>query len=554
MLTHITIKNFAIVEHLEIDFIRGLNVLTGETGAGKSLWVDAIQLALGQRADTQWIRADKDRAEISVMFDIKALPSAKQWLQTADLEEDNTCILRRVIARHGHSRCTLNGSPIPLQKMKEFASLLIQVHSQHQQQQLLQSDHQRTLLDEYANHHALYDTVVKIYYEWKHCQTEIEKLEQQTDTTQEAEFIRYQLTELVELSIQPDEWQTLSKQHQQFHQSSEFLSHLNHATQLISNQESSSAADTLQQAIIAVNAIATDDPALKTIKELLSSAQVHLEEANSALQHYHDHIENCDLPIDDIESRLSRIHDIARKHHCKPEQLTDIQVKLQARLDQLSNVDQRLQTLKQQQSECHNKYEIAAAALTNSRSKFAKTLNKKITTAMRQMDIQDALFKITLTPLAGNPNIHGKDKIQFMVQTNAGHGLQPLHKVASGGEISRISLALHVLTANRSQTPTLVFDEVDVGISGKTAAIVGQQLRQLGEHTQVFSITHLPQVACYGHQHYKAEKVSDGKETVTRITELDHDHRIQELARLLGGATITPQSLAHAEDLLENHV
>lgn len=554
MLTHITIQNFAIVEHLEIDFSNGLNVLTGETGAGKSLWVDAIQLALGQRADMQWIRADKERAEISVIFDIQSLPAAKSWLKTADFEEDDTCILRRIIARQGHSRCTLNGSPIPLQKMREFAGLLIQVHSQHQQQQLLQSEHQRTLLDDYANHHKLQDAVNQHYREWKHCQIEIEKLEQLADTSQEAEFIRYQLNELNELALQPDEWQTLSKQHQMFHQSSEFLGHLNEATTLISEQDEKSATDTLQQAIDALNAISTNDATLKSIKELLSSAQIHLEEASTELQRYRDDIENCDLPIDKIEARLSRIHDLARKHQCKPEALNHTQTSLEKKLEHISSADLRLQTLKQQQAECLSQYDTAASTLTKSRNKFAKTLNKKITEAMRLMDIQDAVFQITLTPLSGAPAPHGRDKIQFMVQTNAGHGLQPLHKVASGGEISRISLALHVLTANRAQTPTLVFDEVDVGISGKTAAIVGQQLRQLGNHTQVFSITHLPQVACYGHQHYKAEKISNGKETMTRITHLDHADRVQELARLLGGATITPQSLAHAEDLLENHV
>lgn len=554
MLTHISIKNFAIVEHLEIDFTAGLSVLTGETGAGKSLWVDAIQLALGQRADTQWIRADKDRAEISVVFNIQKLPQAKQWLQAADIEEDNTCILRRIMVRQGQSRCMLNGTPIPLQKMREFASLLIQVHSQHQQQQLLQSDHQRQLLDDYANHPTLCNTVETHYKAWKHIESEIEKLKQQAESSQEIEFINYQLTELSELNLQSDEWETLSQQHQQFHYMAELMAHLNQAARLISDEENTSATESLQHAIHEINAIELNDSKLGGIKELLNTAQIHLEEAGTELQNYRETLESSDQPIDVIEARLAKIHDLARKHHCKPTELNTVQTQLQNKLDQLSSVDQRLQVLAQQRNECLVSYQSAASKLTNSRKKYAKQLDKLITQAMREMDIQDAEFHIALSATGDLPTPHGLDKTQFMVQTNAGQGQQPLHKVASGGEISRISLALHVLTADKTQTPTLVFDEVDVGISGKTAAIVGQHLRALGNKAQVFSITHLPQVASFGHQHYKAEKTSNGKQTMTYITHLDETGRIQELARLLGGAKITPQSLAHAAEMLEAHV
>ena len=554
MLTHITIRHFAIVEHLEIDFTDGLSVLTGETGAGKSLWVDAIQLALGQRADTQWIRTDCDRAEINVIFDISDLTAAQAWFKAADIEHDNTCILRRIIPRQGQSRCTLNGTPIPLQKMRELAALLIQVHSQHQQQEILHSDHQRTLLDQYANHTALLSKVNTLFQQWKHNQKEIESLNAQPQNQHEAAFLQYQLQELQSLNLEPNEWETLSQQHEQHHHAASTIDQLNQALGLLEEQDTFTITHALTQVTETLATIKINDPLLAEINETLNSAQINIQEATASLQHVRDRIGALDMPIDEIESRLSRLHDLARKHHCKPAELNAIQTQLETQLEQLAHIDVRLAELRQQQTELLEQYQQAAAKLTQSRKKFAKKINTTITQAMRQMDIQDAVFNIGFESLDGTPTSHGLDKIQFMVQTNAGLGEQPLHKVASGGEISRISLALHVLTADKTQTPTLVFDEVDVGISGKTAAIVGQLLRELGSKTQVFCITHLPQVASYGHQHYKAEKVSDGKQTVTRVDQLDAEGRIQELARLLGGTTITPQSLAHAADLLEAHV
>jgi DNA repair protein RecN (Recombination protein N) len=553
MLTHITIKDFAIVEHLEIDFMRGLSVLTGETGAGKSLWVDAIQLALGQRADTQWIRADRNRAEINVIFDISQLPNAQAWLAEMDIEHDNTCILRRIIARQGQSRCTLNGTPIPLQKMRDFAHTLIQVHSQHQQQLILQSDYQRQLLDELSGDIKTLQSIQSQYQQWKYITAEINTLQQQQDTSQEAAFIQYQLNEFETLNLQADEWTRLSQQHTQYHKANQYLDTLNQAIDLTSESDRASAMQLLQRALDHLNTIQQPDKHLTEINELLNNALIHITEASSALQHYRDSFQDLDLPIEKIEARISLIHDLARKHHSKPEALAEAQQLLQEKFDALGSREQRLQTLLKQQENLLADYIKTAKKLTKLRQAAAKQLSAHITSAMRQMDIQDAIFSVQFEKLPDTPTAYGLDKIQFMVQTNAGQGQQPLHKIASGGEISRVSLAMHVLTASQAQTPTLVFDEVDVGISGKTAAIVGQLLQTLGTKTQVFCITHLPQVACFGHQHYKAEKVSDGQQTITRITHLDKDGRIQELARLLGGTSITPQSLAHAEDLLEAH-
>ncbi|PHQ81252.1 MAG: DNA repair protein RecN [Coxiella sp. (in: Bacteria)] len=552
MLTHIYIKNFAIVDTLEIDFAQGLSVLTGETGAGKSLWVDAVNLALGQRADSQWIRAGEERAEISVTFDIQQQPHVLKWLQEADLDQDNDCILRRVISRQGSSRCTVNGSPLPLQRVRELAEQLIQIHSQHQQQHLLQSDKQRDILDHFAGNHALCKSIRTLYEQWKITQNEIDALLSNVrNKNQEIDFLRYQLDELAHVDLQPGEWQTLSRQHQQLHNAKTFIEQLNEAITLTIEHEDTSAVQLIQQAMHQLSDIKTDDPQLKEIQELLNTASIHLNEAGTGLQAYRNRINLSEQNVDAIESRLSVVYDLSRKHHCNPEDLVELHTSLQNKLDSLVGIDEKVAALKLHQAQLEEKYTELASRLTNKRKKSAKTLEKKISASMKTMDIHDGALQVAFEILAHTPSPHGNEKITFLVQTNAGQGFQPLQKIASGGEISRISLALHVLTADKEQTPTLVFDEVDVGISGKTAATVGQLLRELGNNTQVLCITHLPQVAANGHHHYKVNKQSDGKQTTTSIQQLTQKQRIDEIARLIGGAKVTKQSLAHASELLD---
>ena len=552
MLTHIFIKNFAIVDTLEIDFTNGLSVLTGETGAGKSLWVDAINLALGQRADSQWIRPGCNRTEINVSFDVSNLTEAATWLKNEALDNDHECILRRVISRNGSSRSTINGSPQPLQRIKELAELLIQVHSQHQQQHLLRSNKQRDLLDNYASNDALRKSIKTVYTQWKITHDEISLLlGSSQNKTQEIEFLKYQLDELITLELKKDEWQTLSRQHQQLHNAKSLMEQLNQAIELTVEHDETSASQLLQQAIQELDAIKVDDPQLSVIRELLNTAAIHITEAGNELQSYRNGFDSNNVNATEIEARLSIIYDLSRKHHCNPEDLTAVHQSLQRKLDDLVGIDEKVAALQLHQSQLETKYQQLAERLTTTRHKAAKQLEKQITKSMQQMDIQDGGFHINFEPLEPTPTAHGNEKISFLVQTNAGQGIQPLTKIASGGEISRISLALHVLTASKEQTPTLVFDEVDVGISGKTAATVGQLLRELGHKAQVLCITHLPQVAANGHHHYKVNKHSDGKSTATSIQNLTQQQRIEEIARLLGGTKITKQSRLHASELLK---
>lgn len=551
MLTHIDITHFAIVDSLTIDFTEGLSVLTGETGAGKSLWVDALSLALGQRADPQWIRNGQERADISITFDIRHQPEAIAWLHNEEITHDNECLIRRTLSRQGNTRCTINGTPFPLQRVRELANLLIQIHSQHQQQQLLQSDRQRSCLDHFAGNHALLKNLNTIFQEWHNLQNELNELTHHLgDKNQKIDFLRYQLDELNVLQLKEGEWQSLSLKHQQCHHAKELIQQLNEALALTVEHEDLSASHLIQQALHHVSSIKITDPQLEAIRELLNVAAIHLNEAGNELQAYRDGMDLSDHNIENIESRLTIIYDLARKHHCNPEHLLEIQHSLEQQLEQLSTSDERIAEIQKLQEALEKRYYDIAKKLTSSRKKAASILEKDIIKLLHDMDMSSSDFKIDFETADTTLTPYGHEKIQFLIQTNIGQGFQPLHKIVSGGELSRISLALHVLTANKEQTPTLIFDEADVGISGKTAAIVGKLLRSLGEKTQVLCITHLPQVACYGHHHYKATKYAHQDQTETSIQQLSTEQRVDEIARLLGGTHITQTSLDHAHELL----
>ncbi len=551
MLTHIYIKNFAIIDTLDVDFTDGLNVLTGETGAGKSLWVDAIQLALGQRADLSCIRPGNERTDISVTFDISQSPAALAWLQQENLDQGCECIIRRTLTSQGTSRSTVNGSPMPLQRIRDLAEQLIQIHSQHQQQHLLHNDQQRRVLDEFAKNQTVLEQIHEVYQRWNStCHAIAHSLTATHNKDHEIEFLTYQLNELHALNLQPGEWQTLSHQHQQLHNAKNLLQQLNQAIELTVESEPICAEQLIQQALHQLDSIKIDDPQLTAIRELLHTAAIHVSEAGNELTSYRRSIDLNTMNSHDIETRLSVIYDLARKHHCNPEDLKDIERSLQCKLDTLHSLDAQLTELTAQQEELERQYQDLAKQLTTARQNAARQLEQHISQAMRSMDIQDAVFQVSFTTHESTPTAYGHERINFLVQTNAGQGLQPLHKIASGGELSRISLALHVLTASREHTPTLVFDEVDVGISGKTATMVGKLLRQLGTTAQVLCITHLPQVAANGHHHYKVSKQSDGTDTTTYIQKLDDTARIDEIARLLGGTELTQKSRLHAKELL----
>lgn len=551
MLTHIHIQNFSIVDSLNLDFYSGLTVLTGETGAGKSIWIDAVNMALGQRADLNLIRVGFDRCDITLCFTIKDNESAKNWLIQNELTDNDECIIRRSLHRNGSTRSTINGIPAPLNLIRELSPYLINIHSQHQSQNLLRREYQQLKLDQLAQLESVSEELAQISMQWRKADQQLTKLLEKSDHREsEIALLQYQLDELNELNLAENEWAELSRQHQQAHNAGHLMSQLTQAIELTVESEHSSAINLLEKAISYLETMAIKNAELVSAKELLQSAAIHLREAGDELVEYRDHLELSPENLAILENRLTKIHDLARKHHVSPDELRDVQKSIRQKIDDLSNIDARIDNLKEAKTRFEKQYQPICEALTKARLKAGKQFNLAMTTYMQNLGMTGGKFHVNFIPNEEPLSPHGAEKVQFEVSTNPGQEFQPLVKVVSGGELSRISLALQVILATRDNTPTLIFDEVDVGIGGKTAEVVGQLLKKLGEKCQVFCITHLAQVAAQGHYHYFVEKITENNQTRTKITELASKDRVQELARMLGGQTITKQALAHAKEML----
>lgn len=552
MLTHIHITHFAIVECLELHFYPGLNVLTGETGAGKSIWVDALSLALGQRADTSAISPGHNQCDITLTFDIRDNQPAKHWLAEHELQSDDTeCLLRRTINKNGSSRSYINGRPSPLQLTRELACHLLQSHRQHQAQSLLKREHQQEMLDQYAKHDAWLTSIQSHYARWRYIQNELSALQEKSSTAkQEQAFLQFQLEELQALNLSADEWTTLSEEHQNLHQTQSLNTELQQALQVLDGEMDTSIINTIEHAKKPLSLIKNPDNKLTDIIALLTTATIHLQEATGELQHYCQQISSSPERIAEIEQRLSQLHDMARKHRVDPKQLPEVMSSLQAKLEILDSLDEQIASLTQEADTCVVQYQQIAKKLTQSRKKAGKTLNQHVSQQLQALGMEGSQFMVSFETLDGEIHPAGQERVHFLISTNRGHDAQPLNKIVSGGELSRISLALQLLLTEQVATPSLIFDEVDTGIGGQTADTIGQLLGQLGKHTQVLCITHLPQVAAYASHHFKAEKQHDGNTTQTRIALLDQEERVDEIARMLGGKQITKQTRANAEELL----
>lgn len=552
MLVHIDIQNFLLVEQLSLDFTQGLHVLTGETGAGKSIWVDAIVLALGGRADPTLIRAGQARCDITLSFDCRQIPAASNWLKDHQLDQEQPeCLIRRTIQQDGPSRSTINGTPCPLHLIREFSELVLTVHGQHQQQNLLRTDGQQEQLDRFGQHDLLLQKIHQLYQRWQAQALQIKTLEASlANRHSEMELLRYQQQELEQANLKEGEWQDLNERHKQLHHAVLWRQQLQQASHLISDDDSHAAIHQVYRALHTLQGIKTDHPQLTAIQRLLNEAAIQLQEADKELSDYSSHLQENPEKLTEIEQRLNLLHSLARKHHVTPQTLFDVQQQLTAKMAGMETAEIELQKLTTAQSQLLTTYQELAAELSSRRQHAAQILNKQVSEWMQQLGMQGGRFEIHLEKNTEIIHPLGQEKIRFLVSTNPGQDFQPLQKVASGGELSRLHLALQVITAQKEQIPTLIFDEVDVGIGGSTAATVGKLLRQLGEKTQVLCITHLPQVAAYGHHHYKVSKHIRKKTTVSEITLLDTPARTTELARMLSGETITEQTLSHARQML----
>lgn len=552
MLLQLSIQNFAIVKFLELELQGGMTCITGETGAGKSIAIDALGLCLGERAEASMVRPGADKSELSARFLLAGNPTARLWLEQHELADEEECLLRRVITAEGRSRAYINGTPVPLSQLKALGQQLINIHGQHAHQLLLKPEYQLTLLDAYAGHHELLSSTREQYQLWRQLQNEIQRL-QQDKSQREArrQLLEYQVEELDSFALQPGEFAEIEQEHTRLANSGEIVSDCQICLDLLYDNEEVTAATLLKSAASRLETLCSLDESLQPVAQMLQEALIQVQESQHELRNYLERLEVDPERFNWLEQRISRAMELARKHHVKATELANCHHSLRQELDAISGDDARLDELQQQLGQTREGFQQAAQRLSASRARHASELSGLITQKVQSLSMPDGQLQIAVhAPQDGTPSPLGLDQLEFLVTTNPGQPLQPLAKVASGGELSRISLAIQVITAERIATPTLIFDEVDVGISGPTAAVVGKLLRELGKATQVMVVTHLPQVAGHGHQHLFVSKQSDGKSTETCMVPLTPQGRLDELARLLGGDHITSNTLANARELL----
>ena len=555
MLTQLTINNFAIVRQLEIELAKGMSVITGETGAGKSIAIDALGLCLGQRIETSMVREGQERAEICATFFIEPTNPAYQWLQEQELQDpDNPsdCILRRVINADGRSKAFINSTPVSASQLKEIGQYLIHINGQHASQLLLKNDYQLQLVDTFAHHHDLLAQMREDYRAWKNLQTQVKTFQQKVaENEAKKQLLQYQVEELDEFALRPNEYLELEEDQRRLSNSEQLTQLSQSALQLLSENETVSIDSMLYRATQYIDELSELDPRYVSVQTMLNDALIQVQEATSEVQHLASHIEQDPMLLQEIEQRLGQALQLARKHNVKPEELVDWHQKLKAELTALLDFSESEERLILEEKAAFEKMQHTAKQLHESRCQAAGKLAQQVTHSIKGLAMENAEFFIEvnsdLTKVASN----GADNIVFTLRSNLGQQAQPLAKVASGGELSRISLAIQVLTSDQSAIPTLIFDEVDVGISGKTASVVGKLLRQLGDKCQVLCVTHLPQVACHGHHQFNVEKFTVDDKTETKMTALSQEERVPALARLLGGSEITDLALANAQEMLD---
>jgi DNA repair protein RecN (Recombination protein N) len=554
MLLQLNIQNFAIVKSLDIDWQAGMTTITGETGAGKSIAIDALGLCLGDRATTNVVRPNCKKAELAATFEIKKNKSAKLWLTQHDLLLDSSseCILRRVISAEGRSKAYINGSQVPLVQLKEVGQLLINIHGQHDHQLIVKSSQQCKLLDEYADHQSVLDEVKHYYQQWHKLNKELTLLQQNKQQREaQQQLLQYQVNELNEFSLQSGEFETLESDYKRHANAQDLLDTTLQSLQTLVEDEKFNVLDSLRHCSENIASLARLDNRLENVASILNDSFLQIEEASADLKHYYQDLELDPQAYTMIEERYSTALQLAKKHSLPPEGLVSFHQSLSQELAEISNDESRIDVVIEEISKTEQNYQDSALILTCSRKKAAKKLSQYISKSMHELNMPHGKFHIAIdTPNNTTIATNGVDKIDFQVSINPGQALEAMNKVASGGELSRISLAMQVILADKVITPTLIFDEVDVGISGPTAAMVGNKLQQLAKNTQVICVTHLPQVACKGHQQFFVSKLTDGEHTETKVTELNEQSRIQEIARLLAGDKISEHSLANAQELL----
>jgi DNA repair protein RecN (Recombination protein N) len=551
MLQTLSVKDFAIVGEAEVTFADGMTAVTGETGAGKSLLVDALLLLAGQRADAGMVRQGCERAELSATFALGDAPAALAWLRAEDFDEGDACQLRRVIRSEGTSRAWINGRPATLTQLQALAEALIEIHGQHEHQALLQRTHQLALLDTYGGHSAERDRVAELATRWRAADAEILRLSGGQDHSERIAMLEHQLGELDRHALTPAELDALNETHRRLANAGQLLQGSEAVAELLDGDSEFAALRALTRAQNEIGRLAQLDPALEPSRELLDAAAIQLGEAHSAIGRYRDSLELDPDRFAEIEAQIGKLHELSRKHRVPAAELKAHAQTLRGELEALHGAGERLQSLLREREDLRRDYAAAAAALSQKRLAAAKRLDKQVTALMAELGMAGGRFETEFAiEEDATPNAAGAERAEFLVSANPGQPPRPLRKVASGGELSRISLAIEVATLGMDDVGTMVFDEVDSGIGGAVAEVVGRKLRELGGKCQVLCVTHLPQVAAQAHAHLRVVKSSAANSTRIAIETLGDSARRDEIARMLGGVKITKQTLAHAEQML----
>lgn len=555
MLESISISNFTIIDQAQIDFNRGMTALTGETGAGKSILLDAIKLVLGDRADSDCVKSGCERADIGVSFDLSELEEARTWLQQNEFSQHDECLIRRIIQATGRSKAFINGVPATLGQLKELGEMLVDLHGQHEHQSLQKPNVQMQLLDASMAKPALLAQVKESYKSYQMLQQRLRQaLDDSSEKQQRIDLLKMYCEEFTLLALKPGEVEELHNESQRLSHAGQILENCATIINSLYESEGFNIQQQLSQCNDLLEQLQHLDSSLKGSYELINGALIQVQEASSGLHAYQENIELDPARLDWVNQRLSQIQNLARKHHVDTAELIELSQQMEQELDQLALSEQDIDKLSQQCDQAKNEYLNSAQELSQQRHKTAQHLSVTISEVMQALGMQGGQFDILVSNQAdsGKFSAKGVDQILFQVSANPGQPLRPLHKVASGGELSRISLAIQVILSQSSQIPTLIFDEVDSGIGGGIAEIVGRKLREIAAHHQVFCVTHLPQVASQAHQHYQVSKNKTASNTSTDVVPLDEQQRLEEIARMLGGMTITEQTRAHAREMIES--
>jgi len=562
MLQTLYVRDFAIVGAAEVGLSDGMTVVTGETGAGKSLLVDALLLLAGQRAESGVVRHGCDRAELMAEFSLADASAARSWLAEEEFDDGDSCQLRRVIRSEGTSRAWINGRPATLGQLQALTSHLLEIHGQHEHQALLDRGSQLALLDAYGNHAGELQQVVTLAARWRALDAQMRTLMRggEEDNAERIALLEHQLAELDQHALSAAELETLNETHKRLNNAGQLVQGTSALAELLDGDGEFNLTRMASRANAETARLAEVDANLGAVRELLDSAEIQLGEANEALARYRDALELDPARLADAETQIAKLHELGRKHRVPVAQLQPRADAIREELETLRNAGASLQKLERERAGVEREYVTAAARLSALRAATGQRLGRDVSALMNELGMAGGTFEAQLDPAVNrdgagfSADAQGRERVEFMVSANPGQPLRALRKAASGGELSRISLAIEVAALGLDEIGTMVFDEVDSGIGGAVAEVVGQKLRRLGGKRQVLCVTHLPQVAAQGHHHLRVAKSSDGNSTQTRIELLDDKTRRDEIARMLGGIEITRESLAHAKQMLDKGV